>query len=253
MLTDEWTGDWPGKDGKRIYGLMSRSAVGDGSRLVLMAHGFTGHPDEFLMRFSRDRFLGAGYDVCRLAFYSWEPQARRLDNTTLALQADDLTRVFYALSEGMQVYLVGHSYGGTTVLLANLPALAQSLWDCLFVPSRLWPHRLAMSFEPALGKYVTEDGRRMLVNPAMRDEGMGYDPGEMRRLAAAQRTPTQVIVAEAGGYADPDQDWSDALPPGRSSRVAIAGANHTFTNGVVIDALCRATLEWFACPVPAGS
>ena len=245
MLADEWTADWPADGGKRIYGLMSRSAAGDGSRLVLMAHGFTGHPDEFLFRHARDRFLAAGYDVCRLAFYWWPADARRLDDTTLALQADDLRRAFDALAAGMRVFVIGHSYGGTTAMLANLPAAAQSLWDCLFVPARLWPDRLAMDFAPALGKYITRDGARMLVNPAMRDEALGYGLDNMRRLAAALRSPTQMVAAAAGGHTDPAQDWSDALPPG-SARLVVPHANHTFTSGTTIDDLCRATLDWFS-------
>jgi hypothetical protein len=244
VLADEWTADWPGAEDKRIYGLMSRSAVGDGSRLILAAHGFSGYPDEFLMRFSRDRFLAAGYDVCRLAFYSWEPDARRLDETTLALQADDLRRAFEALSAGMRVFVIGHSYGGMTALLANLPAAAQSLWDCVFVPERLWPERLAMTWEPTIGKYVTTDGRRMLVNPAMREEGLGYGLDDMRRLAAELRAPTQIVVAEAGGHTDPAQDWSGSVPEPRD-RVVVPAANHVFSNGTTVEELCRATLAWF--------
>jgi pimeloyl-ACP methyl ester carboxylesterase len=244
MLAEEWTADWPGAGGKRIYAVMSRSAAGDGSRVILTGHGFGGYPDEFLMRFARDRFLAAGYDVCRLAFYSWEPDARRLDETTLALQADDLARAFHALAAGMRVYLIGHSYGGTTALAANLPAAALSLWDCVFVPATLWPERLAMTWEPAIGKYITSDGRRMLVNPDMREEALGYGLDDMRRLAASLSVPTQIVVAEHGGHTDPAQDWTDEVPDPKD-RVLIPGANHTFGNSTVIEDLCAATLAWF--------
>jgi pimeloyl-ACP methyl ester carboxylesterase len=234
-------------DGAKIYGVLTRAEARSG-RAVIMAHGFTGTLDGFVHRAARDRFLAAGYDVCRFDFYSWEAGARALRDVTLAVQAADLRQVHAHLRPDYErLYLAGHSYGGTTLLLSGIAdAAAFCLWDSLFVPSAIWsePAPLA-AFEPVLGLYLTCDQFRAQVGPAMVEEGRALDRAAMERVAATVTVPTRVIVAADGGFTDVAQDFSGALG-GPHDTVVIQGANHVFTSGTCIDGLCDATLDWFA-------
>jgi|GEM_PF-1923891 len=234
-------------DGAKIHGVLGRAEARTG-RAVIMAHGFTGSPDGFIHRGTRDRFLVAGYDVCRFSFYSWEPGARALRDVTLAVQAADLRAVHALLRPDYdRLYLAGHSYGGTTLLLSGIgDAAAFCLWDSLFVPAAIWsePAPLA-AFEPALGLYVTCDQFRAQVGPAMVEEGRALDRAAMERIAATVTVPTRFVVAGEGGFRDPAWDFSGALA-GPHDRIVVPDANHVFTNGTCIDGLCDATLDWFA-------
>ncbi len=247
MLLDERPLVLDSGDGARICGVLSRAEARTG-RAVIMAHGFTGSLDGFVYRAARDRFLAAGYDVCRFNFYSWEAGARALRDVTLAVQAADLRRVHAHLRPDYdRLYLAGHSYGGTTLLLSGIgDAAAFSQWDSLFVPASIWSRPVPLAvFEPVLGLYVTCDQFRAQVGVAMAEEGRALDRAVMERIAATVTVPTQFIVAGEGGYDDSQQDFSAAMG-GPVERRVIPGADHIFTGGTCIDALCDATLAWFA-------
>lgn len=241
----------PAENGKAIYSVLSRQTA-DRRRIVLAAHGLAGQPDDFALRFARDRFLAAGFDVCRPAFYSWEADARLLRETTLAQSARDLAAVFRHLQRSYpQIYVVGHSYGGLAVILAALnEARAASLWDCLFSPARLWgqvircepvggtPHHLALC-----------DPLRVQIGRAMRDEGLTLTTDVLRRAASTVTYPVQLVVAGQGGLDDPSDDYAGAFS-GPTQRVDLPDANHLLTGGVCIETVCQAAVGWFDAQDP---
>lgn len=245
MLSDETRIAVPSGDGKTVYGILSRAEPAS-ERVVLAAHGLAGQPDDFALRFARDRFLAAGFDVCRPAFYSWQRDARALRDTTLAVHARDLTAVYDRLAESYaDIFLVGHSYGGIALVLAGLPgARAASLWDCLFSPARLWADIIAC--EPAADPASLEirDPLRVQVGRAMREEGMALSVAAMRRAAAAIRVPVQIIVAGQGAHTDPAQDYADSFA-GPVDRMTLPEADHLFVRGTCVERLCEETLRWF--------
>lgn len=252
MLVKEERIAVPAGDGKTIYAVLSRSPPAAG-RAILAVHGLAGQPDDFLLRWSRDPFLAAGFDVCRPALYSWEHDARDLRDATLAQHVADLRAVFaYLARDYPDVFLVGHSYGGIALVLARLNAArAMSLWDCLFAPERLWSDLIAC--EPAAGPDYLElcDPLRVQVGRAMREEGAGLTTAAMQTAAARISLPVQLVVAGRGRHTKPEQDYAVSFP-GPVDRVLLPEADHLFARGTVVNDLTDATLRWFARQ-PAGA
>ena len=233
------------EDGKGVYTILSRHAEAC-YRVVLVVHGLAGQPDDFALRFARDRFLAGGFDVCRPALYSWQPDARQLHDTTLAQHAGDLSCVFGGLRAHYdEVYLVGHSYGGLAIILAALNAArAASLWDGLLSPARLWGDVLSCTPAGDPQHLLLRGALTIAIGRKMRDEGLSLTTDILRRRAAALSLPVQLIQAGNSPFADPADDYADGFS-GRIDRVMIPGANHVFTNDTCINDVCDATIRWF--------
>ena len=100
--------------------------------LVVFVHGFTGHKNEHQFFNAARFFEKKGISTFRFDLYSWQDDARKLDDCTLSLHGQDLdTLIKYFRNKGVKkISVVGHSFGGPSVLLSKKKDFDSAvLWD----------------------------------------------------------------------------------------------------------------------------
>ena len=233
-------------DGASIYGYFDQTGEQKrNQRLVVFSHGLTGSPKEYHIKQGQRYFNAAGFDVVRFAYYTAEPGARRLEDCTLQIHAADLNTICDHVRDRCdELYIVGHSYGGLTILFAPPIATAYSFWDSAFVPyDSLWKHGAA--YTPVLDRYLLHWSSDHVIGTAMVEEARALTAEKARALAEAIRVPSQVVIAGVDSEHLPRNGLFDALQC-RKSQVGFATADHEFTVGETVFNLLDATRDWFA-------
>ena len=232
-------------DGASIYGYIDQASEQRSQKLVVFSHGLTGSPREYHFKQGQRYFNAAGFDVVRFAYYAAEPGARRLQDCTLQIHASDLNTVCdHFRTRYGKLYIVGHSYGGLTILFAPPIAKAYSFWDSAFVPyDSLWRH--GADYIPELDRYVLRWSSDHVVGTAMVEEAKALTAERAHALARAVRVPSQVAIAGVDSEHLPRNGLFDALQC-RKSQVGFAAADHEFTVGETVFDLLDATRDWFA-------
>lgn len=238
-------------DGKSLYG---RINYGDDyeryDRAVIFCHGLTGHMYEHLYMTSRVFFPAQGFDTIRFNFYSDEPDARRITDCDVALHAEDLKKVLAYFDERYHdLFVVGHSYGGLAILMANAPEIkAASLWDGTFIPfaedkgfSEPWV------YNKELDEYmVTWAPIKRVVGKKFYEETRTFTSERMASFAQQFTKPAQVIAAGAFPENLPYQEkLFNTLASEDKEFVSINGASHGFNESDTVFDLLENTLNWF--------
>lgn len=230
-------------DGKQIFCIVNHAGVTPSDRVVVLSHGLTGGPNEYMHQAARDFFMARGYDVLRFAYYWIEDECRKLEETTLAVHAQDLQTVLaYVRQDYAEIFVCGHSYGGLTLLFANPDVAALSFWDSAYRPG--W----VTSSVVIDGKtYVRFGGKHTLIGPAMAAEveRLLSSPGELTALAQAVTAPSQIIVAGDGDKQDTLNDLLAALTCEKEMHV-VADADHSFYHRATVQDLLAHTHDWFS-------
>lgn len=230
-----------------LYGRINRA--GGATKAVILCHGLTGHMYEHHFQLARTYFTQRDYDVIRINFYSSEPDARRITDCTVALHAKDLARVVeHFAPQYTSLFAAGHSFGGLTILMANLPALsAASFWDGTFIPfaedkgfSGCW------HYSAELDEYIVDwPPIRRVVGKRFYEETQTFTTDRMVKWAEAFTRPAQVIAAGDFPENMPYQKkFYDTLAPEKEF-VPIAGASHGFNEGGTVFELLDNTHRWF--------
>lgn len=235
----------PTPDGFCIYGVVNKAIADKPARkLLVLAHGLTGHYSEYIFMMARDFFTARGYDVVRFDFYSSEPKARSLRDCLLQTHIQDLEQVLAHFREGYDsVFVAGHSYGGMTTLVANPDVNAISLWDSSLYPYREYWEREAR-YLPELDCYALYTGINALVGKAMVEESCRYDLEKMRNVAEALKPPAQIIAA-AEHVKRPGQKQVFDMLPDPKDYTEVKGAHHDFCENDTAQILMNKTWEWF--------
>lgn len=243
MILKETNFTLPTADGHKIYGVLNQAhAKKLAPRAVVLAHGLTGHMNEAMMQFARHFFNAKGWDVIRFNFYAGEANARTLRETTLAIHAEDLATVFNKFHPKYEkVYIAGHSYGGLTALIANLPANATSLWDPSYNPYKEFMEQSA-TYKIALKAYLMEFGVETVVGNKMVEESKEYDAAKCCQLAENFKSPVQMVIASNGCMLN--SGYVNALKEPKDIHT-IAGAGHCFYEGNTLQELLNHTHTWF--------
>ncbi len=230
-------------DGKQIFCILNQAGATPARRVVVLSHGLTGGPNEYMHQMARNHFLARGYDVVRFAYYWAEEGCRRLDETTLAIHAIDLNVVLdYARRKHEEIFVCGHSAGGLTMLFAQPKVTALSFWDSAYRPGM-------MKFSEAIdGKtYLMFGGKRTLVGAAMVAEAQRLlaSPEELHGMAASIQSPAQIIVAEDGDRLEMQQELLAALTTEKELHI-VRDADHNFYHRNTVEELLELTEAWFA-------
>ena len=124
-------------DGYFIYGDLVKNKKAS-SKLVIFCHGFTGNRNEHI-HFNGAKFFSAkGYDTFRFDFYNGGKNARHFEETSLSQHGGDITTILnYFHKQYKKIYVIGHSFGGTSLLFSNTSfATALVFWDASYVVSQ---------------------------------------------------------------------------------------------------------------------
>jgi alpha-beta hydrolase superfamily lysophospholipase len=232
-------------DGKTIYCLRDLCRSEESKRAVILSHGLTGHPLEYIHMSARNHFLDLGYDVYRISYYNELPNARNLIDCTLEIHARDLTSLVETIGKKYQkIFIAGHSYGGLTLLYAQLDVTALSFWDPAFVPS--WHKDVSMvegcNF-PSLGW----DGVYKLVGENLLQEAKSITSQMSAERASRIQSPSQVILAEPELGKNKGKNRVDLFNALTCQKelIEVADADHCFTRGNTVQTLLTATSLWF--------
>ena len=238
-------------DGHKVYGRINQAddyVISD--KAIIFCHGLTGHMYEHLYMTARMFFPAQGYDTIRFNFYSDEPDARRITDCTVGLHAEDLkTLLSHFEKKYDSLFVVGHSYGGLAILMANAPQIkAASLWDGTFIPFAEDKDFCSPWF------YNKELGEHMVawlplvrvVGTKFYEETQTFTTERMLQWAKNFTLPAQVLAAGDFPENMPYQEkLYESLSSPEKEFIAIEGASHGFNEGTTVFDLLENTLDWF--------
>ncbi len=231
-------------DGKDIVAIHAEAGDKPSDKIVILAHGLTGHKNEYIHITATDFFTQKGYDVLRFDFYSDGDNTRKLDETTLEIQGKDLNTVIDHMRRAYdKIYVSGHSYGGATLLFAQPQATALAFWDSTFTAIPLW--REEVREDAKLGHYLPW-GSKKIVGKAMIDEGMALT-NDVAAAKAKTITPPCVVINADSSWALEEYGGRlliDSLTCAKEHHI-VKDADHCFTNRRRMDDLLAATYNWF--------
>lgn len=224
---------------KFIYGLL-RDALE--KSLVIFVHGFTGDRNEHQFFNGARFFKKHGFSSFRFNLYDWKNDARKLEECTLSLHGQDLdTVVEHFRKEGAKkIFVVGHSFGGVTVLLSRKKDFdAAVLWDPSDEPAIVTKAKYVKELDRY---YVTRDtSYGFTISKEMYEENKKLKPFE---LIKKLHTPVKVIVAGAGILAKGGKKYFQYANEPKAFAI-IPKATHCFDEDGTEKKLFKETLLWF--------
>ncbi len=226
-------------NGKYIYGVLRGHLK---NPLVIFVHGFTGHKNEHQF-FNCARFLEKrGFSSFRFDLYNWKKDARKLEDCTLSLHGKDLDKVvdYFRSKNVKKIFVVGHSFGGVTVLLSQRKIFdAAVLWDS----SGDKGVKLKAEYVKELDKYYFQEGAYgFTISKEMYIEN--NKKLKPSWLIKKLLVPTKVIVAGAGAMVEEGKElFQNANEP--KAIAIIKNATHCFDEDGVEEELFEETLHWF--------
>ena len=232
----------PTPDGKTIYGIRS-STQAQAAAAIFIVHGLTSTMQDYALKRAAD-FFAADYDVYRFNLYDGQPAGRSLADCTLDTHAGDLLQVLARYgARYAKVFLIGHSYGGPTVLLANPEqATAASLWDPSFDLHKL-QRDFAENYVETEQGYLIDYGVACLIGKPMHEQAASLDEKACIALAQGFRHPFQVVHA-ADGVLVKGKSYH-AFSPFETRHDTVAGTTHNFCEGDSCEDLLARTKAWF--------
>lgn len=239
-MEKEWTLQTP--DGATVYGVTNGS--GHAKSAIFMVHCLAGDRNHYAFKRAADYF-SPDYDVYRFDLYTWKAGARHLIDCTIQTHADDLNYVMaeYA-SKYSKVFLIGHSYGGPSVMLANPSHVtAVSLWDPSYDLNKI-QESFTKKYVEQQRLYSCDWGICILIGEPMYQEAGQLDAHACAELSKKFKSPIQVIHASEGVYIH-DAESYHSHGDKRNIREVVSGTEHNFYEGHSCDDLLQLTAKWF--------
>ena len=231
------------RDGKTIYYMYNQAGEKPSDRVIILGHGLTGHPYEYLHQIAYRHFNAQGYDTIRIAYYGEEKDARNLSECTIKTHADDLNNLIASIrGEYQKVFYCGHSYGGITALLANPDINATAFWDSTYIPD-FWDD--FSTYLPELDCYRLDWGVEALTSKAMYEEAKKLTKDVMKEYAYQYKNPSIVCIAGANTAMSECRRGLFRDLPDPKKETTIDGATHCFFEKDTATELAQETLTWF--------
>lgn len=231
-------------DGKDVF-VRHAAPPNENGKAVILAHGISGRPDEYIHLTARNFFTAHGYDVYRVSFYDDADNARKLHTTTLPLQANDLNDVVAHVSDkNDNVFVCGHSYGGATALFANPKTKANAFWDSSFYVWRFWDE--FPKDEDTLENEIIGQSWRisMLFSKEMMRHARSQSEESMKDLAKGINSPSIVLTAGEYNLVESGKHLFENLTCEKEYK-EIKNADHQFTKAHTVQNLLNETHNWF--------
>lgn len=241
--------DLPGSGGLKIKTILR----GNWSQpMVILVHGRPGTGNDCLQYLAAHYLYEQGLSSLRLFLYDFDVHTRNLLDCTLQTHADDFdTVVRYARQNGAkQLFGVGHSYGGPTILKAKEKLDGIVLWDPSHglsfqeYPVEEYPEKLVGDINIGLSGYGYIEPKAML------DDEKTW--GDNSDWALKHDCPLEVIAADKGILKNYGKKYVAAAREPKKY-VEIAGASHLFDDSdEVMIKLFEETTAWLKSIVENG-
>src|SRR5581483_6543565 len=212
--------------------------------VIIFAHGLASKMDSLLPYLSAEFFSKHGFNFLRFNFYDYYDDARDLWDCSLKTHAEDLDAIVdYCFSMGAKkVHVIGHSYGGLTVLMSKRQKFTSAI---LFDPS----HPVSSPFDKGEVKYIKEidgymkkAGIDFVYSRTLVEENRSLNPDEYLK---SYSTPAVILSAGEGTLVMGGKDYEKRLQKKvRVERHLINGAGHSFYEDAPREELFQRTLQW---------
>lgn len=223
---------------KYIYGVLRGSYA---KPMVVFIHGFTGHKNEHHFYNGARFFEKKGFSSFRFDLYSWKEDGRKLEDCTFSIHGQDLDRVIdFLRSKGTkEIFVVGHSFGGLTILLSKKKDFqAAVLWDATPNPETVTQGKFLKELDLFYKTWDTSFG--FTFGKEMYEENKILKPFE---LISTLRIPTKVIIAGVGAYVEDGKKYFNAAKKPKELTI-IDNATHGFEEDGVEEKLFNETYKW---------
>ena len=215
------------RDGLEAAGLHYKAGSGN---LIIFLHGLGGWHKVGLTKLSQEYFTREGFDCYIYHQYGDEklpdgsaPRSLK-KSITLERTARDLADIFaHFKPEYKNIFLVGHSYGGLTIIRANLPAAAVALYDATR-PSRMEGYLEEVNVNPL----VFAEAKEMIEKDTPHEWAVKFN------------APAFIANAEPN---DPDNGKYAAEIP--NNKYIVYKADHWFSEPWLQRGLFRDNLKFF--------
>lgn len=226
-------------DGFQIYGTLSTPRKKT-DKLVIFVHGFTGHRNAHIF-FNGAKYMNAkGAAAFRFDLYNAEKGARHFKDTKISQHGDDITTVVsYFRKKYKKIYVVGHSYGGTSLLFADTSKVnALVFWDASWIDPK--EEKKDFRYNSALDRYVWDWRVEYLVGKAYVEELRDFpDCGEL----VAKITAPKLFITAGKQRILKGKKYMAAASQFKK-HVNISGADHNFNSFKAEDRLLEETWKW---------
>lgn len=235
--------DLPGSGGLKIKGILRGSFD---QPLAVIIHGRPGSGNELLQYLGARYLYELGFASLRLSMYDFSVNTRNLVDCTLDTHAQDFSTVIdYVHSRGTkQVFGIGHSYGGATILKSDAELDGAVLWDPThFSYWQEHPEPDPNFPEEIVGDLViTMTGYGFITPLAARE--YDHNLGDSSTWARGKGYPLEIISAGQGGMAHLGKRYIDFADEPKK-HVIINDAHHQFEDSdKVMSQLFEETTNW---------
>lgn len=233
----------PTSDKKVIYGTFTAS-ISRSKKVIIFVHGLTGHRNEHQFFNAAPYFSKKGFNVFRFDLYGEGKNARNFCDTSLSIHGSDTHRVYdYFKKKGFtKIFLVGHSYGGPSILLSKSPASAVVWWDPTFDVSKIY-RRKEVWKDPSSGMRFIDWGIPMRVSDSYIRDAKKLTPARALRWVGEWHVPLKIISAGRGVLMGGAKKYLSRVSAAKE-HVIIPGAGHNFNEEGTEQKLFRETLSW---------
>lgn len=229
-------------DKKLIYGTLGK-AKDKSDKLVIFVHGFTGNQNEHIF-FNGSKFLAEkGFDTFRFNLYGWQKGARHFKDAKISLHGKDITTIVkHFRNKYKKVFVVGHSYGGTSLLFTNSSIIDGFVfWDASYID--LKDSKEDLGYDKKSGKYIYDFGIEYFVGKGFIDELKNFpDCGELIKKIFK---PVLFVISGRKGNAKAGKKYF-ALANEQKKLVNIKHADHCFDNWKDEEELLEKTYTWLS-------
>lgn len=220
-----------------IYGVLD--TVRNNNKLIIFVHGLAGDMREHQFYNAAKFFPQKGFDTLRFDLYSWEDKGRSLSECTLETHGQDITTVIREFTDKYdELFLVGHSLGGPSILSAELDSIKSMVfWD----PSYNTYEAIIgdLEYKKEQGLYVLDWGTEFILSQATVDSWKRTGDRMLPHISK----PVKYIFAGKSALKKAWQDKLESIKP-EYEQFTIEEAGHTFDEAGVEEVLFEETLKW---------
>lgn len=224
--------------GKNLYGCLRGNLD---NPLIIFVHGFTGHKEEHIFYNGARFFEKQGISSFRFNLYSWQDDARIMENCTLSLHGLDLDVVidYFRKRAVKKIFVAGHSFGGLTILLSQKQDFnAVILWDTSVDPANVAKSNYVKELDSYYNHFNSAFG--FTIGNAMIKENTELKPLTFIRKL---QKPVKVIVAGSGELIDGGKKYFQLANKPKDFSI-IQNATHCFDEDGTEEKLFEETLKW---------